>query len=111
MLNYVDIIYQQTFHQKIESVQYNTCPTITGAIAGTSEKKRYKELVLVPFNATTSVENYGTFTNFSKMNLLVSYILKLVPIRHSLYITRNAKNTFFQNNNHVSKKSFHDLSC
>ena len=45
------------------------------------------------------------------MNLLISYILKLIPLRHSFYINRNAENTFFQNKNQISKKSFHDLSC
>ena len=47
-LDYGDIIYDQTFnesfHQRIESIQYNTAIAITGAIRDTSSEKLYKEL-------------------------------------------------------------------
>ena len=49
-LDYTDIIYDQAynsaFHDKLESVQYNACLTITGAIRGTSTEKIYQELAL-----------------------------------------------------------------
>ena len=49
-LDYGGIIYDQTFnksfHQRIESVQYNAAIAITGAIRGTSSKKLYQELGL-----------------------------------------------------------------
>ena len=49
-LDYVEIIYDQaytaSFHQKIESVQYNSALAITGAIRGTSKEKLYDELGL-----------------------------------------------------------------
>ena len=49
-LDYGDIIYDQaytaSFHQKIESVQYNSALAITGAIRGTSKEKLYQELGL-----------------------------------------------------------------
>ena len=49
-LDYVDIIYDQaynsTFHDKLESIQYNACLAITGAIRGTSTEKIYQELRL-----------------------------------------------------------------
>ena len=42
-LDYGDVIYDQaytaSFHQKIESVQYNSVLAITGAIRGTSKEK------------------------------------------------------------------------
>ena len=42
-LDYADIIYDQAynsaFHDKLESIQYNTCLAITGAIRGTSTEK------------------------------------------------------------------------
>ena len=48
--NYCDTIYDQaytaSFHQKIESVQYNSALAITGAIRGTSKEKLYHELGL-----------------------------------------------------------------
>ena len=49
-LVYGDIIYDQTyndsFHQKMESVQYNAALAITGAIRGTSRENLYQELGL-----------------------------------------------------------------
>ena len=49
-LNYGDIIYDQalnnSFHQKIESLQYNAALAITGATRRTSIKKDFKELGL-----------------------------------------------------------------
>ena len=35
-----------TFHAKMESIQYNTCLAITGGIRGTSREKIYEELGL-----------------------------------------------------------------
>ena len=49
-LDYADIVYDQAynsaFHDKLESIQYNTCFTITSAIKGTSTEKIYQELGL-----------------------------------------------------------------
>ena len=47
-LDYGDILYDQahnaSFHQKLESFQYNNCLAITGAISGSSREKLYQEL-------------------------------------------------------------------
>ena len=47
-LDYSDILYDQAynmyFQHKLESIQYKSCLAITGAIAGTSRKKIYREL-------------------------------------------------------------------
>ena len=47
-LDYGDIIYDQaqnaSFHQKLESLQYNACLAIAGAIIGSSREKLYQEL-------------------------------------------------------------------
>ena len=44
-LDYGDILYDQaynmSFHHKLESIQYNACLAITGAIRGTSKEKLY----------------------------------------------------------------------
>ena len=49
-LDYGDIIYDQaynvSFHEKLESVQYNSALAITGAIRGKSTEKLYNELGL-----------------------------------------------------------------
>ena len=48
--DYGDIIYDQaqnaSFHQKLESFQYNACLAITGGIRGSSREKLYLELGL-----------------------------------------------------------------
>ena len=52
-LDYANIIYDQAynsaFHDKLESIQYNACLSITGAIRGTSTEKIYQELGLESF--------------------------------------------------------------
>ena len=49
-LDYSDVIYDQhynnSFHQKLESIQYNAALAITGAIRGSSREKLYEELGL-----------------------------------------------------------------
>ena len=47
-LDYGDVIYDQafnaSFHKKLESIQYNACLALTGAIRGTSKKRIYQKL-------------------------------------------------------------------
>ena len=47
-LDYGDVIFDQafnnSFHQRLESIQYNAALAITGAIRGTSKEKLYQEL-------------------------------------------------------------------
>ena len=49
-LNYRDILYDkvfnESFHHKNESIQYNNCLAITGTIRGSSREKIYQELGL-----------------------------------------------------------------
>ena len=49
-LDYGDILYDkalnESFHQKIESIQYNACLAITGTTKGSSREKNYQELDL-----------------------------------------------------------------
>ena len=49
-LDYGDIIYDQSyntsFHQRLESLQYNAALAVTGSIRGTSKEKLHNELDL-----------------------------------------------------------------
>ena len=49
-LDYSDIIYDEAcnerFHQKLDSIQYNVCLALSGAIRGSSGEKLYHELSL-----------------------------------------------------------------
>ena len=38
-----DEVYNETFHQKLESIQYNACLALSGAIRGSSREKLYHE--------------------------------------------------------------------
>ena len=52
-LDYGDVIYDEayneTFHQKLESIQYNVCLALSGAIRGSSREKLHQELGLESF--------------------------------------------------------------
>ena len=41
-----DEAYNETFHQKLESIQYNACLPLSEAIRGSSKEKLYHELGL-----------------------------------------------------------------
>ena len=49
-LDYGDVLYDQAFNnsftEKLESIQYNVCPALTEAIRGTSKEKIYQKLGL-----------------------------------------------------------------
>ena len=49
-LDYGDVIYDEaynkTFHRKVESIQYNVCLALSGAIRGLSIERLYQELGL-----------------------------------------------------------------
>ena len=43
---FYDQAYNMSFYHKLESIQYDACLAITGAIRGTSKEKIYQELGL-----------------------------------------------------------------
>ena len=68
-LDYGGIIYDQAytalFHQKIESVQYNSALAITGAIRGTSKEKFYHELGLESLEKKDGTVDSAAFIKYS----------------------------------------------
>ena len=73
-LDYGDMIYDQTinesFHQRIESIQYNAAIAITGAIRGTSSENFYQELGLESLRSRRWLKGEVWFeNNFSKIGL------------------------------------------
>ena len=71
-LDYGDILYDQaymSFHQKLESTQYNACLAITGTIRGTSNEKLYEKIGLESLQLRGWYSNSGNFGNF-KNNIL-----------------------------------------
>ena len=91
-LDYGDIIYDQAynafFHQKIESIQYNTALAITGAIRATSREKLYYEL---DFESLVSKRWYPKLCCFHKAfkTQAPRYLFEVIPTAKRADITRN----------------------
>ena len=82
-LDYKDIIYDQaynsSFHQDIQSIQYNAALAITGTIRGTLNEKIYQKL------------GFESLEQRIK-NRPPSYLFQLVPSSNTRYLTRNSSN-------------------
>ena len=109
-LDYGDTLFDQTynssFHEKLESIQYNACLALTGAIRGSSKEKIYQEL---GFESLRVRRWYRKLCLFYKVlnNEHPQYLFNLIPIRPTLYPTRNALNIPLLNANHnFFKNSF-----
>ena len=109
-LDYGDILYDkafnESFHQKIESFQYNACLAITGAIRGSSREKNYQELGL---ESLQHRRWYQKLCYFYKIYNEKSpdYLFQLIPPKNSSCTTRNADNIpFFKFRHNFFKNSF-----
>ena len=91
-LDYGDILYDQafnnSFHDRLESIQYNACLAITGAIRGTSREKLYQELGLEPLRLRRWYRKLCLFYKVFK-NEHPQYLFHLIPVRHSSHTSRN----------------------
>ena len=93
-LDYGDIMYDQTFnesfHERIESIQYNAAISITGAIRGTSSEKLYQELGLESLRSRRWLRKLCLFYKIYK-NKSPSYLYNLIPDRMKFYSTRSSQ--------------------
>ena len=106
--DYGDIIYDEayneTFYQKLESIQYNACLALPGAIRWLSREKLYHELGLESLQCQCWYWKLCLFYKIFKENKLV-YLFNLIPSKNSNYNTRNrdkvtpfhTKHNFFKN--------------
>ena len=103
-LDYDDILYDQarneSFHLKLESIQYNACLAITGAIRGSSREKLYQEL---GFESLQQRRWYKKLCCFYKIfkNESPRYLFNIIPTRNLFYITRNHTNIPLFKTNHI----------
>ena len=114
-LDYGDIIYDEaydeTFHQKLESIQYNACLALSGAIRGSSKEKLYQELgleSLPPMSTLVACFQWklSLFYKIFKENKPV-YLFNLIPIKNSNHNTRNTdKITLFRTKHNFFKNCF-----
>ena len=107
-LDYGDIIYDQTynesFHQKIESIQYNAALAITGAIRDTSREKLYKGLGLESLRKRRWYRKLCYFFKIFK-GQYPEYLFKILSTVSKAYNTRtndkiplfSGKHNFFIN--------------
>ena len=108
-LDYGDVVYDQHFnnslHQKLESVQLNAPLAIRGAIRDSSREKLYQELGLESLKQRRWFRELYYFFKTAK-NQSPNYLFYKTPITETAYRTRNkidniprfnAKHTFFKN--------------
>ena len=94
-LDYGDVLYDQafnnSFHAKMESIQYNACLAITGPIRGTSREKIYQELGLESLHLRLRYRKLCLFYKVFK-NKHLKYLFHLIPVRCTSYATRTESN-------------------
>ena len=80
-LDYGDMIYNETFHQKLESIQYNACLALSGAIRGSSREKLYHELGLESLQHQHWYRKRCLFLKIFKENKHI-YLFNLIPTKN-----------------------------
>ena len=83
-LDYGDVLFDQafnaSFHEKLESIQYNACLALTGTIRGTSKEKLYQELGLESLQLRRWYRKLCLFYKIFK-NKSPAYLFNLIPAR------------------------------
>ena len=101
-----DEAYNETFHWKLESIQFNACLALSRAIRGSSREKLYHELGLESFQRRCWYRKVCLFYKIFKENKPV-YLFNLIPSKNSNYNTRNTdKITTFHTKHNFLKNSF-----
>ena len=107
-LDYGDVVYDQasnnSFQAKMESIQYNACLTITGAIRGTPREKIYQELGLESLQLRCWYRKLCLFYKFFK-NEHPKYLFHLIPVRCTPYATRTEGNIPLIKTKHIFFKN------
>ena len=88
-LDYGDVLYDQafnaSFHEKLESIQYNACLALTGAIRGTSKEKIYQELGLESLQIRQWYRKLCLFYKIYK-NQSPSYLYNIILTTNSIIL-------------------------
>ena len=94
-LDYGDIVYDrafnESFHEKLESTQYNTAIAITGTIRGTSSEKLFQELGLESLKSRSWLRKLSLFYKIFHEKS-PSYLFQLIPPKNNVYATRSSQN-------------------
>ena len=78
-LDYGNVLYDQAFNaslklEKLESIQYNACLALSGAIRGTFKEKIYQELGLELLQIRRWYRSFAFFIRSTKISLRLTYI-------------------------------------
>ena len=99
---YVTKVIMCLFNKKVESIQYNVAPAITGAIRGTSKEKLFKELGLEQLQQQWWYRKL-CFYKILK-NQSPKYLFNIISKLTRPYLTRNAINIPYLKVKHTSSK-------
>ena len=76
-LDYGDLLYHEAFNnsfkEKLKSIQYNSCLALTGPIRGTSKEKSIKNWYWSYFEINADVESFFFFISSWNMKILNIY--------------------------------------
>ena len=93
--DYGDVIYDrafnESFHQHLESIQYNAAIAITGTIRGTSSEKLFQELGLETLKSRRWFRKLYLFYKILQSKS-PSYLFNLIPENSNSYSSRSALN-------------------
>ena len=109
-LDYGNVIYDEagneTFHEKLEPIQYNACLALLAAIIGSSRENLYQKLGLESLQRRRWYRKPSLFYKIFKENKPV-YLFSLIPTKISNYNTRNTDEiTLFRTIHNFFKNSF-----
>ena len=83
-----DEAYNESFHQKLESIQYNACLALSGATRGSPREKLYHELGLESLQYRRWYRKLCLFYKIFKEKK-PAYLFNLIPSKNPNYNTRN----------------------
>ena len=96
--DYGDVIfgkdYNNSFQQRLESLQYKASLAITGAIKGFSAERLYQELGLESLQNTQRFRKLSVFYNIVKEQS-PKYLYDSIPSNNFSHETRNSRNLLF----------------
>ena len=94
-LDYGDVIndlsFNESFHPRPESIQYNAAVAITGTIIGTSSEKHFQELRLETLKSRRWFRKLYLFYKILHSKS-PSYLFNLIPENNNPYASRSALN-------------------
>ena len=86
-----DKVFNNSFHARMESIQYNACLAITGAIGGTSKETIYEKLGLESLQLPLWYRKLCLFYKFFKNEHAKRCFIR-IPVRSTPYATRTVDN-------------------